>query len=309
MNVNNIFITGYSINITENSSQAQFENALDMFEHFLAKSPSYNNLEVCNDFLSYRLGEESLDDLIYIISHFSDPTYTEMLKLLNRIVKGRVKNTLSDTALSSSGLGLVWKGEFIGYYSQGKSVPNVLDALVVNSTLALFELNYNNLALYPIDADSFSDRARAIFDNINFHKDFPSTLLTVKSGDFRLYSIEFARSLKALHNAFPKLSNSGHNPPDLNIIKEETSLAGRTMDCTPQGAAKKELCNKDFIIKGIDGRNHSKKNLNCEYHLKINFDNAGTKLHRSLYNRAYFGLPLIEGKKYIALLHLGKHYD
>lgn len=309
MTVNNIFITGYSINITENSSQEQFGNALDMLENFLEESPSYNNLEVCNDFLFYRLGEDSLDDLMYIISQYSDPTYTEMLKSLNRIVKGRIKNTLCDTALSSSGLGLVWKGEFIGYYSQGKLLPNVLDKLVVNSASTLFELNYNNLAWYPIDADSFSKRAKAIFDNIDFHEDFPLTLLTVKSGDFRLYSVEFARSLKALHNAFPKLSNSGHNPPDLNIIREETALAGRTMDCTPQGAAKEELCNKDFIIKGIDGRNHSKKNLNCEYHLKINFDNSGTKLDRSLYNRAYFGLPLIDGKKYIALLHLGKHYD
>lgn len=151
-------------------------------------------------------------------------------------------------------------------------------------------------------------------DNIDIFRmfvlpnDFETTLSTVKSGDFKKYSVEFTRALSALHNAFPNLTDNGHNPPDLTKIMEESANAGRTMKCTPQGDSKNNLF-YDFTIVDSNGKIHEIQKLNCEYHLKLNFDNQGEKIPKGakMNNRAYFGLPLIDGIKYIALAHLGGH--
>lgn len=309
MKLNNTFLTGFSLNVNRMHQNADFEQSLDQLDSFLSGAPEYNNIEVCRDYLMQDLGGETLDDILYEISKFSDPVYTEMLKELNHIIKKNKGYVDSAVALQAAGVGLAYNNEFISYYSQAKPIAVVPVELIVNDLEGLLELNCDNLGKYPISEKFFSDRAKLIFNNITYHKDFETTLSTVKSGDFKLYSIEFTRSLKALHNACPRLSNSGHNPPDLIIIREETGNAGRTMGCTVQGKNKEGLCDKNFIITDAKDKQHKLSNLNCEFHLKLDFDNYGNKLNYSLYNRAYFGLPLLEGKKYIALLHLGCHYD
>lgn len=309
MNVNNIFITGDSLGVESKSSLDDYENSLDRLSEFLELSPNYNNIEVCNDWLKYKSSDETFDDILVEISGFSDPLYTEMLKDVSYILKSRVGKLSTEISYSLAGSGLVLNDEFIGFYSQKNKITNVDDSLVVKNNKELLSLNYFNLEEFPINEKSFSDRSKLIFNNINFHNDFEKTLGTVKNNDFKKYSIEFTRSLKTLHNAFPRLTNKGHNPPDLKIIRDESSKSGRTMGCTVQGANKQELCNKSFEIKCIENLIHIKNNLNCEYHLKINFDNNDQKVNKKFYNRAYFGLPLINNKKYIALLHLGCHYE
>ncbi|MFH0270564.1 hypothetical protein [Vibrio jasicida] len=306
MNVNNVFVTGYSFNLSSSSSYIEYQSALDDLDSFIGIIPKYNNLEFCQDFLTYDLGGESFDDILYEVSNYNDPLYTEMIKELNELTQGKKKGAFTDVVISCSGYGTVWNGEFISYYGQGKLIPNVHADLVVDCQSSLYALNYKNLGYYPISENSFAERAQLIFNNISYHKDFHLTLATVKSGNFKLYSVEFARTLETLHNAFPKLTSRGHYEPDLNIIKTESGISGRTMDCTVQGSNKSAL-KKDFSIKTLDGNISVHNNLNCEYHLKVNFDNNGRKLQSGFYNRAYFGLPLISGTKYIALMHLGKH--
>jgi hypothetical protein len=102
---------------------------------------------------------------------------------------------------------------------------------------------------------------------------------------------------------FYRLSNQGHNAPDMDIIKQVSGELGRTMSCTVQGK------NKEGLFYDFDLPNRHKGPINYEYHLKINFDNNGNKVNRLNFNRAYFGLRLINGKKYITLAHLGCHYD
>jgi len=306
VNVNNIFVSSYSLNLSGSSSFADFEAEVEQLASFFANAASYNNVELCQDFLEYDLGGETLDDILFEISGYNDPIYTEMLKEISFLTKGKKKGTYSNIALSSSGYGEVWNGEFIGYYGQGKPIPNVHTNLVVNCASSLYALNYKNLGEYPTNEASFINRSKLMFSNISYHENIQSTLSTVKSGNFALYSVEFARTLEALHNAFPKLTNKGHYKPDLEIIKAESGISGRTMDCTVQGSDKSAL-KQDFDIITLSGDVSKHKKLNCEFHLKINFDNQGRKLTNGFYNRAYFGLPLINGKKYIALLHLGKH--
>ena len=237
----------------------------------------------------------------------------EMLRDFNMVISNFKSRIYTNTILASSGVGPVYNGSFISLYIQNKLLSAVNGIIQVKNSDELDKLNYYNLGNFPINEASFSSRAQMIFDDIKYHSDFVSTLSTVKNGNFKVYSIEFARALKTLNNAFSKLTNNGHNLPDLDIIKRESAAAGRTMSCTGQGKNKSGLCNSDFdiIITQEDKTNKmfELKKLNCEYHLKINFDNNGVKVHRNHYNRAYFGLPILDGKKYIALLHLGCHYE
>ncbi|NOI27847.1 hypothetical protein [Vibrio coralliilyticus] len=306
MNVNNVFVTGYSLNLSSFSSYSDYQVELLKLDSFVDSIPNYNNLDFCQDFLEYDLGGESLDDILYEVSGFNDPKYTEMLKEISFLSKGKKNGNYTNAVMASADIGQVWNNEFISFYSQGKTIPNISPGLIVDSLTSLYRLNYSNLSNLPISEESFTNRAKLMFSNISYHAGFESTLSTVKSGNFRLYSVEFTRALEALHNAFPKLTNKGNNQDDLVIISNEAAKSGRSMSCTVQGSNKLAL-KKNFDLETQDGKIKSFINLNCEYHLKINFDNNGNKLQSGFYNRAYFGLPLINGKKYIALLHLGKH--
>ncbi|HIF9202803.1 TPA: hypothetical protein ACX6QK_000092 [Photobacterium damselae] len=311
--MNNVFISGFSLDLTSASTLDDWDYVLDKLDDFLMKIKDYNRVQVLADCLEYRLDEESLDDIIFEISDMDEQLSVEMIKEFNQVIAKHKSHLHTETVISSSGVGPIYQGNFISFYIQKKYFPRINQDIQVDSSFDLDELNYNNLGLYPIDEDSFSSRAQLLFDNIKYHSNFSLTLSTVKNGDFKVYSVEFARALKTLNNAFPKLTNNGHNPPDLKIIMTESGIAGRVMSCTVQGRNKSGLCESDFniTIKDKDGRlvTHSLKNLNCEYHLKINFDNRGVKVNPENYNRAYFGLPILEGKKYIALLHLGCHYE
>ncbi|ENM5916967.1 hypothetical protein CW613_001029 [Vibrio mimicus] len=306
--MNNIFISGFSFDLTNGSNLDDWHDVLDRLEEFLNEIKDYNKAQVAADCLEYRLGGDTLDDIIFEISNMNEQLSAEMLRDFNMVVSNFKSRIYTNTILNSSGAGPVYNGSFISLYIQNKLLPAVSGIIQVNSSDELDELNYYNLGHFPVNEASFSSRAQLIFDNISYHHNFESTLSTVVSGDFKLYSIEFARSLKILHDSFPKLTSKGHNPPDLDTIRCESGIAGRAMDCTVQGSNKALLCNKSFDIKLIDGKQHHIASLNCEYHLKINHDNNGKRLSKRFYNRAYFGLPLINGKKYIALYHLGKHY-
>ncbi len=311
MIINNTFLIGNFLGVLSTSTYNDFGNALSLSDEFLGLVPSYNKVSLCSDFLKYDLAGETLDDIIYEIAKFDDLVYAEMLKDLNSTVQShKGSHETCELIVASLGAGPCFRNSFISVYLQGNSTANAFEqSIIVRCSNELRELNISNLENYPMSEKKFTERAKLLFCNINFHDDFETTLSTVKSGDFKLYSIEFTRALRSLHNAVPNLSDTGNNQQDLITIRNETAIAGRTMGCTVQGSNKQGLCNKSFDIYDHQGNLHSLKNLNCEYHLKIDFDNTGSKLNHDLYNRAYFGLPLLAGKKYIALLHLGKHYD
>jgi len=307
--LNNIFISGFSFGIDSNSSLDDWDNRLDELENFLKTIESYNNPHVNCDCLQFKLGNETLDDIVFEISGYSEQLSTEMIKDFNQVISSNKSKVLTETAINFGGNGPVYHGKFISFYVQRKISPYVDEFIQISNTNDVFNFNYLNLGLYPISLESFCERAKKIFNGLFYHSDFDLTLLSVIDGDFKIYSIEFARALLALHLSIPKLTNQGFNVPDLTIIKNETALAGRTMACTAQGRNKRSMIANRFKITDSEGTDHEILNLNCEYHLKINFDNKGNKISRNRYNRAYFGLPLINGKKYIALLHLGCHLN
>lgn len=309
----NVFVSAFSFSFTITDSFDDVDISFEELEDLIKSVPKYNNIKVTKDLLDYVINGDNLDDILYEISNYSDSEYGVYLSELERIISSFKSALYTDEVVGYAISGLSYLGDFVAYYDESNRWLNVPDKLKISNSQELFDLNYNNLGEFPIDNVSFSTRAQLMFYNIDFHPDFKDTLLTVKNGDFKAYSIEFVRALRALHDAMPKFTAKGHNPPDLAIIASESAILGRKMGCSFQGKNKKNL-KYNFTIKGDDGVDYSLMDLNCEYHLKINYDNNGKRIaekHKGLkmYNRAYFGLPLLAGKKRIALAFLGCHYD
>ncbi|MEY8215195.1 MAG: hypothetical protein RPR97_12040 [Colwellia sp.] len=306
--MNNILISSYSFNISNSSDITSIENSINHIINFIDSVPTYNDISVTKDILQFRMGEETLDDILFEVSGMQSDIYQHYLNEFEKSISSNKSNITTEEVLETVNEGPSFRGDFASVYYQVGHWPNIPATIHVSNQSSVYELNCQNLELHPISNDDFSERAELLFNNVIFHPDFSETLTTVKTGAFEDYSIEFVRATRALHNAVPLLTNSGHNPPDLITIRDETAKLGRTMGCTPQGKNKDGLY-YDFKIFHDEIGKDKEINMSCEYHLKINFDNTGEKINSDFYNRAYFGLPLIEGRKRITLAFMGKHYN
>ncbi|MDX2370946.1 MAG: hypothetical protein QNK36_21505 [Colwellia sp.] len=305
--MNNIFISCFSFGISGTSDLTLINASLKQFSDFIGSIPKYNKIAITKDFLTFKNGDETFKDIIFEACDMQRDSYEHYLRKLEKIMSSNKSDITTDEVIMTCAEGPIFRGNFASVYFQVDHWPNISEAVHVSSSSNLYELNCQNLERYPISNSNFSERAEVLFSNVIFHPKFSETITTVKTGNFEDYSVEFVIALRALHNAVPLLTDKGHNPPDLTIIKTETGKLGRTMDCSPQGPNKNGLY-YDFKIFKDEKDNFKKKKINCEYHLKINFDNTGEKLNKDYYNRAYFGLPLIDGKKRIVLAFMGKHY-
>jgi hypothetical protein len=306
--MNNIFISSHSFSIKSDSSLEDLDESIDKLKDLISSCSNYDNIVINNDILDYKFGNGTLDDILYEISEMRDDIYQIYLNDIERTISKYKSNISTIELMSFIDDAPCFNGDFASVYYQDLPWPDIDSNLQIRNHTETYQLNCNNLSKHPISNENFTKRAQQLFHNVKFHDDFKNTLLTVKSGDFKAYSIEFTRAIHALHNAVPNFTFTGHNPPDLKRIRHETFLLGRTMDCTPQGKNKTDLY---YNFSYIDEADSVRKNINvsCEYHLKVNFDNTGKKIHRELFNRAYFGLPMINGKKCIFLAFLGKHYN
>ncbi|WP_148207838.1 hypothetical protein [Methylotenera mobilis] len=275
-----------------------------MLNQFLLSVPDYNNKIVNSDILEYSLNSLSLQEILFQISNSSSPEYAELLKEFYNVISRFQSDITTAAAIEESNQ--ADPGNFFSFYTQGIIIPGVSHNIHVDSNNKLYELNYQNLHNYPIEASSFVKRAKLLFKNLSFHKDIHIHLAQTKNGGLNSFSKEFARALLALHNVMPHLSTGG-TEADLILIRQETSKTGNSMDCTRQGSNKKGLV-VDFEVTDVNKNTHEISNLNCEFHLKIDFNNAGKRVPPGQYKRVYFGLPIIQNKRYIALLRLGDHY-
>ncbi|MFT6908948.1 MAG: hypothetical protein ACJAS1_005655 [Oleiphilaceae bacterium] len=167
---------------------------------------------------------------------------------------------------------------------------------------------------------NFTEKANCVYEHIQFHSIFEEKLKTVKRGTFTDYLSEFSHALNTLNQAYFLISNDENkNEEDLLCISELSALEalqGRKLSCTRQGANKPrfefdDLNNPEQILNqhGVQEVVYPKEELNCEYHLKINFNDQGIKLHDD-YIRAYFALKYCDKmkRKYIKLAYIGEHW-
>ena len=146
-----------------------------------------------------------------------------------------------------------------------------------------------------------------IFDNLEFHPDISDTLKTIKSETFKEHTFQIVQGLQTLKYSQDTLPPStSNNDADLIKISEWSSKFGVTsLSCTKQGKNKPKY---DFCLGNI------RKNtpINCEFHLKLNFNNSGIKIEERddsgrMYNRLYFGIHMHHGIKKLLVAHIGKH--
>ncbi|ELK8507673.1 hypothetical protein R5E07_000247 [Vibrio vulnificus] len=151
------------------------------------------------------------------------------------------------------------------------------------------------LGEFPIDSESYYERAISFFDNIIFHGDCRSTLDLV-DGNFCDFTISFTKCLRALNDYDSKgvLSTTDR----VDQIDKLTAY-----DCTNQGSSHKNF-KFDFEYQGkrIEA-------LDCQYHLKPSDNNK--KGDATFYqNRIYFGFfPLSEIEWKIAVAAIGPHIN
>ncbi|MGR5242548.1 hypothetical protein ACPV36_16760 [Photobacterium damselae] len=147
------------------------------------------------------------------------------------------------------------------------------------------------LSCYPINEDSYYQRAISHFNNIIYHSNCGETLKKINDGGINKFSITITQCLKALnqHQAQMKI------PEDLSTI---AALAG--CKCTTQGGKGKD--DMKFYFPEVSETNK----INCEYHLKPHKSNdPGDSSY--YHKRIYFTFSYIDGKYRTLVASIGPH--
>lgn len=163
--------------------------------------------------------------------------------------------------------------------------------------------NSEFIALQHNGKKQFIEWSKLNYNNIDFHSDLESTLDTILAGTYLDYKNLITNSLNSLNQASYEFSTDPQgNQDELIRISEYTSRFGKQLSCTRQGANKPKFA----FPKTQDG---SSEMINCEYHLKVNWNDRGDRLERDNYVRIYFGLKYYDdiGIKKVKLAHIGRH--
>ena len=164
----NVFISALSFSLTNASAFDDIDRSFEDLQEFIELSPKYNNIEVVKDLLEYKVdAENNLEDILYVISNYSDPEHTAYLNELDKIISTSKSNLYTDEVITYATAGQVFRGDFVSYYDQNNVWPGIPSNFKVCNEDELFQLNYGNLGNHPIDAVSFSDRSQLMFNNID----------------------------------------------------------------------------------------------------------------------------------------------
>lgn len=194
--------------------------------------------------------------------------------------------------------------EYYGVVKLNNEWSNIPPELHVSSSddLLTFALLY--LEKFPYNEIKYISRCKRIFTNLIFHDDIATSLETHgtvssksnygKSPVTGINGFSFAVT-KAFHalNSID-VQNRGIK----EILDELTATLG--YDCTPQGKNKKHL-KYDVNVSG------EKRNINCEFHIKINNNNRNDETY--FQDRIYFGFVQTDNTNKIFVAHSGKHLD
>ncbi|GKW14230.1 hypothetical protein PEC301937_01800 [Pectobacterium carotovorum subsp. carotovorum] len=164
--------------------------------------------------------------------------------------------------------------------------------------------NSKFIAQYNKDKDDFIKLSVLNYDNLIFHQDIASTLDSIPKRTYKNFENIISDALNSLNQCYHFISKEPNkNEEDVDFISSYTATIGRKLSCSRQGRNKPVF---DFTIKGT---NDTEK-INCEYHLKINWDDTGKRLASSEVIRIYFSLKFdnLLGQKKINVAHIGEHY-
>jgi hypothetical protein len=269
----------------------------------------FNKIEFAKDLFDFKINGQAFQDRLLKAVNDDFGLFSGFLDQIDKSIGGnrsdhRYTQTMQDEIASQDYLTLPYKYS----YSQGESgIPSPLNSIVTSYADAC---NHNSRHFKKgiADATSFTEKAILVYEHIDFHEDLPKTLATIKQGTLMDYLDVFSHALNTLNQAYHVISiDPAKNDDDLILIRTVSGRLGKTLDCSGEAKRKPK---RSFPKKNILPSSPIEyEEINCEYHLKLNYDNNGRRLPNKYFNRAYFGLKWSESanRKEIKLAHLGAH--
>jgi hypothetical protein len=266
-----------------------------------------NKISFSNDYSDFNIHGKSLEDHFLELTNDSSAAVF-LLDQLEKII-GDKKTYLGTVEIES----IVEQNEnnsFLYSYPFTLKFPwlNLDGKKYIYDYFDVCNLNSFNFKSGIDSRGSFTIKAIDTYEHVQFSDVFEEKLKTIRNGSFINYLNEFSHALNVLNQAFFKVSNDdSKNEDDLNTISElskSEALNGRGLDCTRQGANK-----PNFTFPKIEDPKSTEK-VNCEYHLKLDYNDDGERLNSNDYVRVYFGLKYndIYKRKYIRLAYIGEHW-
>ncbi|MBZ2162126.1 hypothetical protein [Alteromonas stellipolaris] len=264
------------------------------------------NIYCPSDFFEYGNVGASLDDMLLEITNDNWDLYQLALKEMTKVVLPYVtKNNNTESMIADiNHQAATLPRHYSFVLCETYSWPTVSLEKHTTSWSNTLTLNSKFIAGNHTDSDDFISLSKENYENLDFHPDLENTITTVLHGTYRDYKYLFSHAMNTLNQAFHEISTApNQNEADLDKIKEISAQLGKTLSCTRQ---KKNKVEWDFQHPSTPEESES---INCEYHLKINWTDAGIGLHKDKKVRVYFGLKSYDEfeRKQIKLAHMGKH--
>lgn len=310
-----------SINLQDTPTHFEVDMALEKLGKVVANfAVSENNILLFStDYSEYEYKGQSLE--LHLFDITEDPLTTSyFLSEIEKIIganKGYIDTeAMVNCILGNNQLALpleygLYSNEYWPTLAENVHVKNYMDVCNINSFSFKNSIKTRN---------EFTKKAEIIYEHIQFHSNFEDKLKTIKNGTFTDYLSEFSHALNVLNQAYFHISiDENQNEADLGVITNlsaEALLKGRRLACTRQAKQKPHFHFKDLNNPtkttnelGKSVITYPMENLNCEYHLKLNFNDQDIKLQDD-YNRAYFALKHCNkvGRKLIKLAYIGEHW-
>jgi hypothetical protein len=294
-----VYGSSYSFaHITQESSTDDVEAAIKSLSNAIDEigQSKYNTIEFATD--------TSLDDILLEITN-DDSFAIHLSNEIEKSIGGNKSYRDSQTMVSELLAQTFQELPVIYPYTQQMQWDGLSDIKHIQSYSEVCNQNSLHFKNAITTRDSFTDKAKVVYEHIDFCSIFSDKLKTIKRGSFLDYLDQFSHALNTLNQSYHKISNdSNKNEDDLVIIRTVSADLGRSLACTRQGNQKPHF---DFPVIGCEGEFET---VDCEYHLKLNFDDQNIRLPTGYYNRVYFGLKFCEktNRKQIKLAYIGEHW-
>lgn len=308
----NIYICRYTCSSL--SIQSDYDDIVSLTEKlaYIISEYSYSkniSVKCAKDFLDFKYSSNilSIEEILFEIAKEDLSIFTLYYAMFEQAIS-HVKSNISSYALSNL-LNKQQNNTFPRNYALtiDESVwPDILEVMHTSNWRDTLKKNSIFIALNNKNKDDFILLSIQNYDNLVFHENISDTLDTILEGTYSDYKFIISDSLNALNQSYHFISKSPNsNQDDLNIISECTGKIGKKLSCTRQGANK-----PTFYFPSDDSKSEKSEIVNCEYHLKINWNDKGIRLSSKHYIRIYFALKYNDlfGQKKIKIAYIGKHY-
>lgn len=319
ISISKVYFTRYSFDgLSSNSTFDDIEAILLKIENKFLEYERSNNvvIECPMELLDFKENGLSLDDILFDAAHDDLSKYQFYLDMFEKQITPHVGYIETNEILASISTQNYDFPRLYAYILKDTlRWPNIDMSLYTYSWSHTLTLNSEFIAKNHKDKDEFFKLSKEHYEYIDFSDTSKDTLDTIIVGDYTDYKYLLSQALNTLNQAYHLISTDPEkNIDDLDIIAGHSAVignlgqTGKTLMCTRQAATKVYA---DF--KKIDGTIGT-ETINCEYHLKIKWNDRGTPIPRGEGKpvRVYFGLKSYEKelgleRKKLKLAHMGKH--